>query len=78
MAVIRTVLLADAATAAGIVFGRIIGLAIAIALVIVGIRMTRAATTGGRRTLGIVLLVIGVLLVLGTVGSVSGGGTGTG
>lgn len=72
-----TVLLADAAEATGVVVGRIIFIAIAVALVVFGIRMISAATTGGRRALGIVLLVIGVLFVLGTLVSLAGGGAAT-
>lgn len=69
-------MLADSARTVGAVVGRLIGVAITIALVVVGLRMIRTATTGGRRTLGIVLLVIGVLLALGTLVSLSASGTG--
>lgn len=75
-AVSPTVMLADSARTVGAVVGRLIGVAITIALVVVGLRMIRTATTGGRRTLGIVLLVIGVLLALGTLVSLSASGTG--
>ncbi len=72
-----TVLLADTAEATGVVVGRIIFIAIAVALVVFGIRMIGSATTGGRRALGIVMLVLGVLFLLGTLVSLVGGGAAT-
>ena len=68
-------ILADSAEAAGAVVGRIIGLALGVVALVVGIRMVsrKPPPTGGRRVWGIVLIVLGGLLLLGSLAALSVG-----
>ena len=65
--------LADTARTAGAVTGTVLGFAIAVALVVFGVRFVRTPAAGtGRKVAGVVMIVLGVLFALGGLSSLAG------
>ena len=67
------VLAAGAAGTAGVVTGTVLGFVIAGVLIVFGVRFVRRPGAGtGRKVLGVVMIVLGVLFALGGLSSLAG------